>query len=192
MILYRTRSLAISSGLTGGRSIIPTGRTPNRMTVSVRSSPVRRRGRLSPVLALSATSAKFLRVFFKKSSEFFKLRTRALTLGSCCCKLYYINIIDCTCVVTPTSPPYVEGSCPTANWVPWGSHCYYFTTYNEDVTTWNSAQAICTALAGRNFNGSVASITSEAENRFIYNSIVELGWTYSDAWIGLKQISGID
>lgn len=93
--------------------------------------------------------------------------------------------------VKATTPANIEGYCPTEDWVRWGSHCYSFVNRNEDIRSWASAQTWCSSLAGsRGFNGSVVSIHSEAENRFIYNWIIDSGRTNNDVWIGIKQDTG--
>lgn len=57
--------------------------------------------------------------------------------------------------------------------------------------TWEQARSSCASKAGTtNYVGTVVSIHSEAENKFIYDTFVARSQTYYDVWIGLKQTNG--
>ena len=92
----------------------------------------------------------------------------------------------------PTTPTNVNGTCPP-DWVAWGSDCYAFPSSSIDtVTYWSDGMTKCQQLAGDEFVGSLASIHSEAENKFIYQTFIEKGLEiyYGNAYIGFKQDLG--
>ena len=92
----------------------------------------------------------------------------------------------------PTTPTNTNGTCPP-NWVAWGSACYAFSSsYTDTVGYWNDGMTKCQQLAGDEFIGTLASVHSEAENMFIYQTFVERGLEtyYQSAYIGFKQDLG--
>ena len=93
----------------------------------------------------------------------------------------------------PTTPPNVDGTCPL-NWVAWGSDCYTFSkTVIDTVLTWGDGMAKCQELAGDEYVATLASVHSYMENKFIYDTFVEIGLItdyVAAAYIGLTQDTG--
>ena len=92
----------------------------------------------------------------------------------------------------PTTPVYTDGTCPP-NWVAWGSDCYAFpVSYSDTVVYWSSGMEKCQQLAGDEHKGTLASIHSMAENKFIYDTFVErqLISYLKSTYIGFKQNLG--
>ena len=92
----------------------------------------------------------------------------------------------------PTTPTNTDGTCPP-NWVAWGSDCYAFPSSDSDIVSyWNDGMTKCQQLAGDEFIGTLASVHSEAENNFIYQTFIErsLHSHYGSAYIGFKQDLG--
>ena len=93
----------------------------------------------------------------------------------------------------PTTATHINGTCPF-NWVAWGSDCYAFPETRYDyVDFWNDAVDKCQQLGGGEFISKLASVHSEAENKFIYNTFAEkdlLTYTIDSAYIGFTQDYG--
>ena len=100
------------------------------------------------------------------------------------------------CVDTqPTIPSNVEGQCPR-NWISWGEDCYAFpSSLTDTVTSWDNGTARCIQLAGNDdFRVTLASVHSDVENKFIYDSFVSRGLTYNQntpsAVLGFYEATG--
>ncbi|XP_071940909.1 macrophage mannose receptor 1-like [Antedon mediterranea] len=94
-----------------------------------------------------------------------------------CTSLHY-PLCKTTTAEKPVTPAPRPGTCPTSEWIPYGSHCYFFGVSFTSIS-WAEAEFACSL----NHAGHLASIHSRAQNEFIRANVQSfLG---KSVWVGL-------
>ena len=83
-------------------------------------------------------------------------------------------------VASPTQPPDVPGSCPSSQWVPYGSSCYAIMNFRK---SYSRAQRDC-----KSKGGALTSIHDASIGLFLGNMLANGKRNYN-AWIGMVKKS---
>lgn len=89
---------------------------------------------------------------------------------------------------TPPPPEFVNGTCPSNEWSPYGGDCYLFRP--DAYVTWDEADQDCRA-----FGSFLVTILNKDENWFVHHRLLETTWFafVRQWWIGLsKQKEAVD